>query len=80
MKILRGKIVSLKMKNTAVVKISQMSVHPLYKRRVKKDRTLLVDIGGFSPVLEDWVKFGETRPISKNKHFKITEVLKNGST
>ena len=79
MRILKGKIVSLKMKNTAVVRIFRLRVHPIYKRRIRKDMTLQADIGSFSPVLEDWVKIVETRPISKNKHFKIMEVLKNGS-
>ena len=79
MKVLKGKIISLKMKDTAVVQVSKLRSHPLYKRRIRRDRTLLADLGGFSPVLEDRVKIVEVRPISKNKHFKIMEVLKNGS-
>lgn len=79
MKILEGKVVSLKMKNTAAVRVSRLRIHPLYKRRIRRDRTLLADLGDFSPALGDRVKVAETRPISKNKHFKITEVLKNGS-
>lgn len=79
MKFLEGKVVSLKMKNTAVVKVSRLQQHPLYKRRIRKDRTLLADIGGFAPALESKVKVVEVRPISKKKHFKIVEVLKDGS-
>ena len=79
MKILKGKIISLKMKDTAVVRVLRLRPHPLYKRRIRRDRNLLAGIGGFAPVLGDWVKIVETRPVSKNKHFKIMEVLKNGS-
>lgn len=79
MRIFEGKVVSLSMKNTVAVEVLHLRPHPLYKRRLRKDRKILVDTRGFSVALGDRVKIAETRPISKNKHFKIVEVLKNGS-
>lgn len=78
-KILEGIIVSIKMQKTAVVSISRRYPHPLYKKLIKKERNIMADIAGFTPSLGDRVKIAETRPISKAKHFKIMEVIKNGS-
>lgn len=78
-KILDGVIVSVKMRKTAVVRISRKFPHPLYRKLMKKDSNLSVDIGTFIPIVGDRVKIVETKPISKTKHFKILEVIKDGS-
>lgn len=78
-KILEGIIVSIKMQKTAVVSISRRYPHPLYKKLIKKERRIMADATGFTPSIGDRVKIAETRPISKAKHFKIMEVIKNGS-
>ena len=78
-KIFDGVIVSVKMQKTAVVKITRKFPHPLYKKLIKRDNRLNVDIGTFTPKIGDRVKIVETKPISKTKHFKILEVIKDGS-
>jgi len=78
-KTLDGVIVSVKMQKTAVVRVTRKFPHPLYKKLIKKDNKLNVDIGTFIAKVGDWVKIVEARPISKTKHFKILEVIKNGS-
>lgn len=78
-RILDGVIVSVKMKKTAVVRITRKFPHPLYKKLIKKDNKLSADIGAFAPIVGDRVKIAETKPISKTKHFKILEVIKDGS-
>ena len=78
-KILNGVVVSLKMKNTAIVNVTRKFPHPLYKKLIKRDDKFNVDISTFSPMVGDRVKIVETKPISKTKHFKIMEVMKNGS-
>jgi len=75
-----GVIVSLKMQKTAMVKITRRFPHPLYKKLMKKDNKISVDIAAFTPNIGDRVRIVETKPISKTKHFKIMEVVKNGST
>jgi len=74
-KILEGVIVSLKMQNTAVVQVSRVTPHPIYKRLIKKDRRIKADTSTFKLNLGDRVRISETKPISKQKAFKIMEVL-----
>jgi small subunit ribosomal protein S17 len=78
-KTLEGIIVSVKMQKTAVVKVTRETPHPLYKKLIKRDNKLNVDIGTFTPVVGDKVRIVETKPISKTKYFKILEVIKDGS-
>lgn len=78
-KILEGIIVSLKMQKTAIVSVSRKYSHPLYKKLIKKEKGISADTSTFSPNVGDRVKIVETKPISRTKHFKIMEVMKNGS-
>lgn len=78
-KIIEGTIVSVKMQKTAVVKITRKYPHPLYKKLIKKDGQLNADVGTFTIKVGDRVKMVEVKPISKTKHFKIMEVIKDGS-
>lgn len=78
-KIFEGVVVSLKMQNTAIVSITRRFPHPLYKKLIKRDNKINADISTFVPNVGDRVKIVETKPISKTKHFKIMEVIKNGA-
>lgn len=78
-KTLDGIIVSVKMQKTAIVKITRKFPHPLYKKLIKRDNKLKVDVAAFLPNVGDRVKIAETKPTSKTKHFKILEVIKDGS-
>lgn len=78
-KIFNGVVVSLKMQKTALVNVVRMYPHPVYKKLIKKDHKIKADISSFSPIVGDRVKIIETKPKSKTKHFKIMEVIKNGS-
>jgi small subunit ribosomal protein S17 len=74
-----GIVVSNKMSKTAVVNVVFTKAHPVYKKLVKKDRKIKADTGTNSVKVGERVKIVGTRPISKDKHFKIVEVVKNGS-
>lgn len=75
MKIFEGVIVSIKMQKTVVVEVIRKKQHPLYKKLLKRNKKYFVDSSDFSVSLGDKVKIAETRPISKQKHFKITDVI-----
>lgn len=75
-KIIEGKIVSLKMNRTAVVEVTWKVAHPLYKKLLKKTKRIKADTGELSLTLGQKVKIVETRPISKEKFFKVLEVIK----
>ncbi len=78
-KISEGTVISVKMQKTAVVGVIVRYPHPLYKKLIKRDRKINADIGNFSLRIGDRVKITETKPVSRTKHFKIMEVIKNGS-
>lgn len=76
-KILSGKVISTgKMINTVKVEVKTQRTHPLYKKVIKRSKNYLVDQNGLEPVLGQAVKIVETRPISKNKRFKLLEGFK----
>lgn len=75
-KVFEGVVVSLKMKKSAVVLVTRVAPHPIYKKLIKKDKKIKADISSFDLVVGDRVRIGETRPLSKLKHFKILEVLR----
>lgn len=78
MKQLEGIIISTKMNNTVVVETTRRVAHPLYRKLLKRSKKFKVDSTGFTPQVGEHVKIVETAPISKDKHFKIAEIVKLG--
>ena len=75
-KILQGVIVSNKMDKTAVVKVERQIQHPLYKKRVKRSKKYQLHDEGNVCQIGDSVKIIECRPISKNKTWRLLEVVR----
>ena len=71
-----GKIVSAKMNRTVVVEITRRTAHPLYKKLLKRTSRIKADSGDLTLTVGQKVRITETKPISKEKFFKVTEVLK----
>ena len=71
MKIFEGIVISIGMNKTAIVEVSRRTPHPLYKKLIKRSKKYKADSAGFTPVIGNLVKIIETRPISKDKYFKI---------
>lgn len=76
MKIFKGKVVSLKMQNTVVVEVQRKTAHPIYKKLITRTKRYKVDINGQTLNVGDNVQIIETKPISKEKHFKVKEANK----
>lgn len=76
MKVFKGEVVSLKTSNTAVVNVERQAIHPLYKKVLRRNKNYKADTNGLEVKVGDNVKIVETRPISKQKYFKIAEVIK----
>lgn len=74
MKIFTGKVISTKQTKTATVEVEMIFRHPLYGKRMKRNKTYHVhdDLGLKSG---DVVRFVGTRPISKTKRWKVTEIV-----
>jgi len=76
MKILEGTIISTKMNNTAIVEIYRKTPHPIYQKLIKRSKKFKVDNSGFEDAgIGTAVQITETRPISKEKYFKITKIV-----
>ncbi|GIW63998.1 MAG: hypothetical protein KatS3mg091_800 [Patescibacteria group bacterium] len=70
-KVLTGQVVSTKMTKTVVVKVVQKFSHPKYKKVIFKSKRYKADTNGLELNEGDNVLIQETRPISKDKHFKV---------
>ena len=71
-----GVVVSDKMNKTAVVEVFRVSPHPVYSKVVKKKIRYKAHNEDNKAKTGDRVRIVETRPISKEKRWKIIEVLK----
>ena len=75
-KVRTGTVVSDRMEKTATVAIESYYRHPLYKKILKKIKKLKVDDPKNELKIGDVVAVTETRPLSKTKRWRITEVVK----
>jgi small subunit ribosomal protein S17 len=70
-KVLKGVVVSDKMDKTIVVKVARFIEHKKYGKRIKKTKKYKVHDENNSKKIGDVVEIIETKPISKDKHFKV---------
>ena len=70
-----GKVVSNKMDKTIVVAIEDHVKHPLYKKIVKRTYKLKAHDENNEFNIGDTVKVMETRPLSKDKRWRLVEVV-----
>ena len=70
-----GKVVSDKMDKTIVVAVENHVKHPLYKKIVKKTYKLKAHDENNECHIGDIVKVMETRPLSKDKRWRLVEIM-----
>jgi small subunit ribosomal protein S17 len=73
-KIMEGIVVSDKMNKTVVVKVSRKTRHPVYNKIIVRDKKFMAH-NTKSAKLADWVKIMEDHPVSKNKRWRVVEVV-----
>ncbi|OGE05205.1 30S ribosomal protein S17 [Candidatus Curtissbacteria bacterium RIFCSPHIGHO2_12_FULL_41_17] len=69
-----GTVISNKMPKTVVVKVLVKTKHPLYKKMITKTKNFNA-YNDRQLAIGQKVKIIETRPLAKQVHFKILEVL-----
>ena len=74
-KVRQGVVISNKMDKTIVVAIEDHVKHPLYKKIVKKTYKLKAHDENNECNIGDKVKVMETRPLSKDKRWRLVEVM-----
>jgi small subunit ribosomal protein S17 len=70
-----GVVVSSKMDKTITVAIERKVPHPIYKKYFKKTTKLMAHDEKKECGLGDKVKIMETRPLSKNKRWRLVEIV-----
>ena len=70
-----GKVVSDKMDKTIVVAIADRVAHPLYKKTVKRTYKLKAHDENNECGIGDTVRVMECRPLSKDKRWRLVEIV-----
>jgi small subunit ribosomal protein S17 len=75
-KIRTGTVVSDKMDKTVIVMVESLRQHPLYKKVVKHTSKFKAHDADNSCQLGDRVRIIETRPLSKDKRWRVVEIVR----
>ena len=70
-----GKVISNKMDKTIVVAVEDNVKHPLYNKIIKRTRKLKAHDEENTCKIGDRVRVMETRPLSKDKRWRLVEVI-----
>lgn len=70
-----GKVVSDKMDKTIVVAVETYKKHNLYHKRIKYTKKYKAHDVNNEAKIGDTVKIMETRPLSKDKRFRLVEIV-----
>jgi small subunit ribosomal protein S17 len=74
-KVREGTVVSDKMDTTVVVAVVERVRHPRYGKTVQRTKRLYAHDASNDAKVGDKVRLQETRPISKLKRWRVTEIL-----
>lgn len=74
-KVREGLVVSDKMDKTIVVEVERRVRHPLYVRIVRRTKRYKVHDEHNQARLGDQVRIMETRPLSKEKRWRLVEII-----
>ena len=74
-KVRRGIVVSDKMQKTVTVKVERQILHPMDKKFIKRSKTFFVHDEENTARIGDCVQIVETRPLSKNKRWRIESII-----
>ncbi|HUC36144.1 MAG TPA: 30S ribosomal protein S17 [Acidimicrobiales bacterium] len=74
-KVREGLVVSDKMTSTVVVAVTERVRHARYGKTVQRTQKLYAEDGGYEAHTGDRVRVMETRPLSKTKRWRVTEIV-----
>ncbi len=78
-KVRLGTVISNRMQKTIVVRVDRLVQHPRYQRVVRRATNFKVHDETNSAKIGDDVKIMETRPLSKDKRWRLVQILRRGS-
>jgi len=71
----RGVVIGKKMRKTVTVLVERQLRHPVYKKIIRRRKTFLAHDEYEKCKVGDVVRIVETRPISRRKRWRVTEIL-----
>ena len=74
-KVYQGRVVSDKMDKTITVVVETKRNHPVYGKRINYSKKYKAHDENNSAKTGDIVRIMETRPLSKDKHFRLAEIV-----
>lgn len=74
-KVRRGIVVSDKMDKTVTVQVERQVLHRMYKKYIKRTKTFFAHDEENGARIGDVVQIVETRPLSKNKHWRVESII-----
>ena len=74
-----GRVASNKMDKTVVVEVELVTRHRLYGRTLRRTRSFKAHDEANRCEINDTVVIAESRPVSKDKHWVVKEILRRGT-
>jgi small subunit ribosomal protein S17 len=74
-----GTVVSARMTKTVVVQVDRLVEHPLYGKRIRRRKRYMAHDERGECRLGDRVLIIESRPLSRNKRWRVSKVLKRAA-
>ena len=75
-----GRVVSARMNKTCIVAVEKQKHHPLYRKTYRLDVKYKVHDEKSECKPNDWVRIIETRLLSKEKHWRVIEIITKAAT
>ena len=79
-KVRMGTVSSDKMEKTITVSVETVKQHPLYKKTIRTSKKYMAHDENNEAKIGDVVKIMETRPLSKNKRWRLVEIVRKAET
>lgn len=76
-RVMQGVVTSVGMEKTIGVRVERMFKHPRYKKYIRRHEKYLAHDESNQAKVGDTVEIVECRPISKNKRWRMTQVVEN---
>ena len=70
-----GTVISDRQEKTIIVEVERRAAHSLYKKVVKTSKRYVADDQSNEAAIGDKVKIVETRPLSKTKRWRLSEII-----
>ena len=79
-KVRMGTVSSDKMEKTITVSVETVKQHPLYKKTIRTSKKYMAHDENNEAKTVDVVKIMETHPLSKNKRWRLVEIVRKAET